>query len=162
MHRSAILLTVILTLLTLLTITKPLQAKEAGVVTFSLAGTPNGGNTPLMVTLKSSCASSGSTIKAWTWDCGNGTLPPLPWGATVQCAYAASGPYYPMVAAVDGAGNGAGVSVEVGVCGAPNYCSSTSTANPGPIVPLFNGTLGVNQTAYDTTYNPTMDCYTRA
>ncbi len=48
-------------------------------------------------------------------------------------------------------------------CGAPNYCSTTSTANPGPISPLFTGTLGVNQTAFDTTYNPAgMDCYTRA
>jgi hypothetical protein len=50
-----------------------------------------------------------------------------------------------------------------GLCGAPNYCSSTSTANPGTITPLFSGTTGVNKTAYDTTYNPApLDCYTRA
>jgi hypothetical protein len=48
-------------------------------------------------------------------------------------------------------------------CGAPSYCSTTSTKNPGPISALFTGKVGVNQTAYDTTYNPApMDCYTRA
>jgi hypothetical protein len=48
--------------------------------------------------------------------------------------------------------------------GPPNYSkSTTSTANPGSITPIFTGTLGVNQTAYDTTYNTSgTDCYTRA
>lgn len=51
----------------------------------------------------------------------------------------------------------------VGLCGAPNYCSTTSIENPGNISALFTGTEGVNQTAYDKTYNPApLDCYTRA
>ena len=45
---------------------------------------------------------------------------------------------------------------------APNYLSTTSTANAGTITALFSGTTGVNQTAYDTSYNPRpLDCYTR-
>jgi hypothetical protein len=38
------------------------------------------------------------------------------------------------------------------LCGAPFYCSTTSTANPGTIKPLFTGTIGVNWTSYDTSY----------
>jgi hypothetical protein len=45
---------------------------------------------------------------------------------------------------------------------APVYNSTTSTANPGTITPLFTGTTGVNQVAYDTTYNTyPLDPYTR-
>jgi hypothetical protein len=58
------------------------------------------------------------------------------------------------------------VSFTIGrtLCGAPNYyCSTTSTTNPGTVTALFTGTTGVNQIAYDTSYNPFgTDCYTRA
>jgi hypothetical protein len=43
------------------------------------------------------------------------------------------------------------------------FCASISTANPGLAPAPFVGTTGVNQTAYDPTYNPLgQDCYTRA
>lgn len=46
---------------------------------------------------------------------------------------------------------------------APIYRSTTSTANPGTISPIFTGTLGQNAVSYDTTYNaPPLDPYTRA
>ena len=46
---------------------------------------------------------------------------------------------------------------------APVYFSTTSTANPGTISPLFTGHTCVNQVAYDTSYNPApLDPYTCA
>lgn len=45
---------------------------------------------------------------------------------------------------------------------APNYLSTTTTANVGTVAPLFNASSAVNSTAFDTSYNPSpMDCYTR-
>ena len=61
-------------------------------------------------------------------------------------------------------GEGAGTGTfKIGLpTGAPVYSSTTSTANPGTLTPLFTGTTGVNQVAYDTTYNPSpLDPYTR-
>jgi len=77
---------------------------------------------------------------------------------------------------LDGTETNARLSIVVGpnesLTGPPNYLgSSTSTANPGPISPIFSSTaptpttcIGMcqNSTAYDTTLNPAgTDCITR-
>ena len=118
-------------------------------------------------------------IAPYTWSLATGALPSgihlLPSSGVITGTTTLTGSYPFTAKVTDAASNSATRSLTLAVsaakngnsdgssCGAPNYCSTTSTANPGTISPLFTGTVGQNQTAFDTTYNPSpLDCYTRA
>jgi hypothetical protein len=146
----------------LVTIQHPLQlAITTSSLNEAVAGTPYDAN----------LSASGGT-PPYQWTISGGSLPP---GLKLQAqAGALAGTTskkgeYSFTAKVTDAASNSGKQILTLVvsdgphCGAPHYCSSTSTTNPGTIAPLFTGTTGVNQTAYDTSYNPApLDCYTRA
>lgn len=128
-------------------------------VVCSVTATPSSGQTPLAVTLTATCASSSSKIVAYTWDCGNGTLPQLPWGSVVVCSYPNPGTFYPIVAAVDALGNGNSASTtetatNSTICGPPDYCAYVGTDIVVPGLPPNLGTYTKNNAiVYDTSYS---------
>ncbi|MGD1077533.1 MAG: Ig domain-containing protein [Candidatus Sulfotelmatobacter sp.] len=153
------------------TVTVTPQAALA-IVTSSLAGADAG------MPYTTSLSATGG-VAPYHWSLATGGLPSgihLQNSSGVITGMTALAGSYPLTAKVtDAASNSATQRLTLAVsaakaassvgssCGAPNYCSTTSTANPGTISPLFTGTIGVNQTAYDSTYNPApLDCYTRA
>ncbi len=138
---------------------------QLAIVTSSLSGTM------INTAYQENLSASGGT-PPYQWTISGGSLAP---GIKLQATTGAlggttnqSGEYSFTAKVTDAASNSATAVLTLAVsdgtpCGAPFYCSTTSTAHPGTIKPLFAGTIGVNHTGYDTSYNPEpLDCYTRA
>jgi hypothetical protein len=149
------------------------RALQLTITTSSLSGaiagtaydgslSASGGTPPYHWTISAGSLAPGLRLQTTTGQLA-GTISQqgqFPFTAKVTDAMSNSATQSLTLAVSHSSSNGTGVG---GACGAPNYCSSTATANPGAISALFTGTTGVNLTAFDTTYNPApLDCYTRA